>query len=43
VRDLDGKSVCLVIPDGTRSCPLPLLLEPVVADGGAVILYAPHV
>jgi nickel-dependent lactate racemase len=24
--DLDGKSVCLVIPDATRSCPLPLLL-----------------
>lgn len=26
---LDGKSVCLVIPDGTRSCPLPLLLDAV--------------
>jgi nickel-dependent lactate racemase len=25
--DLDGKSVCLVIPDGTRSSPLPLLLS----------------
>jgi nickel-dependent lactate racemase len=25
--DLDGKSVCLVIPDGTRSSPLPLLLH----------------
>ena len=25
--DLDGKSVCLVIPDGTRSSPLPLLLR----------------
>lgn len=24
--DLDGKSVCLVIPDGTRSSPLPLLV-----------------
>ncbi|HEX6888705.1 MAG TPA: lactate racemase domain-containing protein [Candidatus Nanopelagicales bacterium] len=24
--DLDGRSVCLVIPDGTRSSPLPLLL-----------------
>lgn len=24
--DLDGKDVALVIPDGTRSCPLPLLL-----------------
>ncbi len=27
--DLDGRSVCLVIPDGTRSCPLPLLLRSV--------------
>ncbi len=26
---LDGKSVCLVIPDGTRSSPLPLLLDAV--------------
>jgi nickel-dependent lactate racemase len=25
--DLDGRSVCLVVPDGTRSCPLPLLLK----------------
>ncbi len=25
--DMDGKSVCLVIPDGTRSSPLPLLLR----------------
>ena len=25
--DLDGKSVALVIPDGTRSCPLPLLMR----------------
>jgi nickel-dependent lactate racemase len=25
--DLDGKSVCLVVPDGTRTCPLPLLLR----------------
>ena len=24
--DVDGRSVCLVVPDGTRSCPLPLLL-----------------
>jgi len=24
--DLDGLSVCLVVPDGTRTCPLPLLL-----------------
>ncbi|MBK8446941.1 MAG: DUF2088 domain-containing protein [Micropruina sp.] len=29
--DLDGKSVCLVIPDGTRSSPLPLLLTAVHA------------
>lgn len=25
--DLDGRSLCLVIPDATRSCPLPLLLN----------------
>lgn len=25
--DLDGKTLCLVIPDATRSCPLPLLLN----------------
>lgn len=25
--DLDGRSVCLVIPDATRSCPLPLLIS----------------
>jgi len=24
--DLDGKRVCLVVPDGTRTCPLPLLM-----------------
>ncbi len=24
--DLDGRRVCLVVPDGTRTCPLPLLL-----------------
>ena len=27
--DLDGASVCLVVPDGTRTCPLPLLLSAV--------------
>ncbi|HEY4315755.1 MAG TPA: lactate racemase domain-containing protein [Actinomycetes bacterium] len=27
--DVDGRSVCLLVPDGTRSCPLPLLLEAV--------------
>lgn len=26
-HDLDGRSVCLVVPDGTRTCPLPLLLR----------------
>src|SRR5579859_3891629 len=26
---LDGRSVCVLIPDGTRSCPLPLLLSAV--------------
>jgi len=25
--DLDGARVCLVVPDGTRTCPLPLLLR----------------
>ncbi len=25
-QDLDGKSVCVIVPDATRSCPLPLLL-----------------
>jgi nickel-dependent lactate racemase len=29
--DLDGRSVCLVVPDGTRSCPLPLLLKAIHA------------
>jgi nickel-dependent lactate racemase len=24
--DLDGRSVCVLVPDGTRECPLPLLL-----------------
>ena len=24
---LDGKRICLVVPDGTRTCPLPLLLR----------------
>ena len=26
---LDGRSVCVLVPDGTRSCPLPLLLRAV--------------
>src|SRR3712207_3553831 len=25
--DLDAKRVCLVVPDGTRTCPLPLILR----------------
>src|SRR3954466_7372299 len=25
--DVDGKRVCLVVPDGTRTCPLPLLMR----------------
>ena len=25
--DLDGRSVCVVVPDGTRSCPLPFVLR----------------
>jgi nickel-dependent lactate racemase len=29
--DLDGKSVCIIVPDGTRTCPLPLLLQAVHA------------
>src|SRR4051794_24088633 len=27
--DLDGRSVCVIVPDATRSCPLPLLLTAV--------------
>ncbi|HLS31997.1 MAG TPA: hypothetical protein VK039_00275, partial [Brevibacterium sp.] len=30
-QDLDGKSVCLIIPDGTRSVPLPKVL-PAIHD-----------
>ena len=26
-EDFDGRSVCVIVPDGTRSCPLPLLLS----------------
>ena len=25
--DVDGRSVCILVPDGTRNCPLPLLLR----------------
>jgi len=27
--DLDGRSLCVLVPDGTRSCPLPLLISAV--------------
>jgi nickel-dependent lactate racemase len=35
--DVDGKSVCLVVPDATRSCPLPMILRAVrdTLDGRA--------
>lgn len=35
--DLDGRSVCVIVPDATRSCPLPLLLSSVhdALDGRA--------
>jgi nickel-dependent lactate racemase len=29
--DVDGRSVCIVVPDGTRTCPLPLLVGAVHA------------
>ncbi|MBI5027486.1 MAG: DUF2088 domain-containing protein, partial [Actinobacteria bacterium] len=48
--DLDGRSVCLVVPDGTRSSPLPLLLGAVhgalagrVSALTAVIALGTHV
>jgi nickel-dependent lactate racemase len=28
-EELDGKNVCVIVPDGTRSCPLPMLLDAV--------------
>jgi nickel-dependent lactate racemase len=28
-HDVDGRSVCILVPDGTRTCPLPLLLRAV--------------
>ncbi|HET9126622.1 MAG TPA: lactate racemase domain-containing protein, partial [Propionibacteriaceae bacterium] len=47
--DLDGKVVTLVVPDGTRSCPLPLLMRTMhrhlhdrVADLTAVIALGTH-
>ena len=27
--DADGRSVCVLVPDGTRTCPLPLLVSAV--------------
>jgi lactate racemase len=47
--DLDGRSLCLVIPDASRSCPLPLLLEAIyeavkarVSSCTAVIALGTH-
>ena len=47
--DLDGATVCVVVPDGTRSCPLPLLLGAVhdalagrVAGLTAVVALGTH-
>jgi nickel-dependent lactate racemase len=43
--DVDGRSVCVIVPDATRSCPLPLLLSAVheALDGratGVTVLIA---
>ena len=43
--DLDGRSLCLVVPDATRVCPLPLLLGAIIdaVDGrvsSCVVLVA---
>ena len=36
--DQDGKSLCVLVPDATRSCPLPLLLDAVhAATAGRVL------
>ena len=47
--DLAGRSLCLVIPDASRSCPLPLLLEAIyeavkarVSSCTAVIALGTH-
>jgi nickel-dependent lactate racemase len=47
--DLDGRSLCLVLPDATRNCPLPLLLDaiqeaaaPRVRSCTAVIALGTH-
>lgn len=41
--DLAGRSLCVVVPDGTRSCPLPLLLgaahEAATAAGAAHLTF----
>jgi hypothetical protein len=39
--DLDGRSLCLVVPDATRRCPLPLLLDAVRQPWPAVSARAP--
>jgi len=39
-EDLDGRSVCVIVPDGTRSCPLPLLISAIhqaLADRASTI------
>lgn len=48
--DLDGRSVCVIVPDGTRSCPMPLLLGAVhealrdrVSAMTAVVALGTHV
>ena len=30
--DLAGRSVCVLVPDGTRTCPLPLLIPAIHAE-----------
>jgi lactate racemase len=47
--DLDGRSLCVVVPDGTRNCPLPLLLQAIeegvdgrTSDSTAVIALGTH-
>jgi nickel-dependent lactate racemase len=39
---LDGRSVCVIVPDATRSCPLPLLLKAIHATltGKVTVLVA---
>lgn len=38
--DLDGRSLCLVIPDATRNCPLPRLLSAVLDAVGSRVSHA---